>query len=249
MRKFIYASAAVVALVATSVAVAHGIEGAKSSKAVAATFSATGSNASSRTCTTTDSKTIVVTDGKYTGTAASGDSELAGAITLRARSVINTTDQVGTVAGTLRVNASGKDTLAAYSAVYDHGTIAGLAVGRAHQPNARLVANLSATFDAASGFTNGKLGGGTAAGSAIELAAGSCKPSPRPVPQKSEAHGTISALSTTSITVAGLTCTIPADRSAKINARFKANDAVEINCSIVGSQNTLTKIEAKHRKH
>jgi hypothetical protein len=249
MRKFIYAGAAVVALVATSVAVAHGIEGAKSSKAVAATFSATGSNASSRTCTTTDSKTIVVTDGKYTGTAASGDSELAGAITLRARSVINTTDQVGTVAGTLRVNASGKDTLAAYSAVYDHGTIAGLAVGRAHQPNARLVANLSATFDAASGFTNGKIGGGTAAGSAIELAAGSCKPSPRPVPQKSEAHGTISALSTTSITVAGLTCSIPADRSAKINARFKANDAVEIRCSLVSGQNTLTKIEARHQKH
>lgn len=249
MRKFIYASAAVVALVATSVAVAHGIEGAKSSKAVAATFSATGSNASSRTCTTTDNKTIVVTDGKYTGTAASGDSELAGAITLRARSVINTTDQVGTVTGTLRVNASGKDTLAAYSAVYDHGTIAGLAVGRAHQPNARLVANLSATFDAASGFTNGKIGGGTAAGSAIELAAGSCKPSPRPVPQKSEAHGTISALSTTSITVAGLTCSIPADRSAKINARFKANDAVEIRCSLVSGQNTLTKIEARHQKH
>jgi hypothetical protein len=249
MRKFIYAGAAVVALVATSVAVAHGIEGAKSSKAVAATFSATGSNASSRTCTTTDNKTIVVTDGKYTGTAASGDSELAGAITLRARSVINTTDQVGTVAGTLRVNASGKDTLAAYSAVYDHGTIAGLAVGRAHQPNARLVANLSATFDAASGFTNGKIGGGTAAGSAIELAAGSCKPSPRPVPQKSEAHGTISALSTTSITVAGLTCSIPADRSAKINARFKANDAVEINCSLASGQNTLTKIEARHHKH
>ena len=249
MRKFIYAGAAVVALVATSVAVAHGIEGAKSSKAVAATFSATGSNASSRTCTTTDNKTIVVTDGKYTGTAASGDSELAGAITLRARSVINTTDQVGTVAGTLRVNASGKDTLATYSAVYDHGTIAGLAVGRAHQPNARLVANLSATFDAASGFTNGKIGGGTAAGSAIELAAGSCKPSPRPVPQKSEAHGTISALSTTSITVAGLTCSIPADRSAKINARFKANDAVEIRCSLVSGQNTLTKIEARHQKH
>jgi hypothetical protein len=249
MRKFIYASVVVVALVATSVAVAHGIEGAKSSKAVAATFSATGSNTSSRTCTTTDNKTIVVTDGKYTGTAVSTDSDLAGAATLRARSVINTTDQVGTVVGTLRINAAGKDTQAAYSTVYDHGTIAGLANGRAHQPNARLVANLSATFDAASGFTNGKLGGGTAAGSAIELAAGSCKPSPRPVSEKSEAHGPITALSTTSITVAGLSCTIPADRSAAVNARFKTGDAVEIHCSILSGQNMLTKIDAKHGKH
>ena len=52
--------------------------------------------------------------------------------------------------------------------------------------------NLSADFSAASGFTGGKLGGGTSGGSAVEVGDGSCKSS-RPTTEKSEAHGTISA--------------------------------------------------------
>ena len=244
MRKMTFAAVVLVALIATSYAVAHGIEGAKSAKAVAGTFAATGSPTSTRTCTTTDGKTIVVTDGKYTGVAA-GDADLAGPITLRARSVINTTDNVGTVDGRLSIDASGKDTDASYSAVYDHGTIAGLAVGRAHDPHAKLIANLSATFSAASGFTGGKLGGGTAGGSAVELGAGSCKPS-RTVAEKSEAHGTVSALSTSSITVAGLTCAIPSDKSADVNAKFKTGDSAEIRCSLVSGTNTLTSISGKN---
>ena len=43
MRKVTFAAVVLVALVATSYAVAHGIEGAKSAKSVAATFTATGS--------------------------------------------------------------------------------------------------------------------------------------------------------------------------------------------------------------
>ena len=74
--------AGLAALVTTSVAVAHGIEGAKTAKAVAATFSASAGTTTTRTCTTTDGKTITVTDGKYTGVAA-GDTDLAGPITLR----------------------------------------------------------------------------------------------------------------------------------------------------------------------
>jgi len=244
MRKTIYAVVALIALAATSVAVAHGIEGAKSQRAVAATFSATGSNVSTRTCTTADSKTVTITDGKYTGTA-SGDPDLTGAITLRARSIITSPDDVGTVSGTLRIDvASGKDSQGAFSAVYDHGAIAGLAVGKAHQPNARLIANLSAGFSAASGFTSGKLGGGTAGGSAVEVSAGSCRAN-RPVNEKSEAHGTISALSATSITVAGLTCAIPSDKTADVNARFHQGDVAEIHCSLVSNANTLTRIDGK----
>ena len=134
MRKFTFAAVALVALVATSFAVAHGIEGAKSAKAVAAQFAATGTSTSSRTCTTTDGKTIVVTDGRYTGVATSTNSELAGPITLRARSVVNTTDNVGTVEGRLSIDAANsKDTSASYLAVYDHGTIAGLRDSRPHR--------------------------------------------------------------------------------------------------------------------
>jgi hypothetical protein len=246
MRKLTFAAVVLVALVATSYAVANGIEGAKSAKSVAATFTATGSTMSSRTCTTADGKTIVVTDGKYTG-AAAGDPDLTGAITLRARSIINTTDNVGTVDGRLAINASGKNTEATYSAVYDHGTLAGLAAGKAHKSNTRLIANLSATFSAASGFAAGKLGGGTAGGGAVELGSGGCK-SAGSSSEKSSAHGTISALSTTSITVAGLTCALPAAVSADVNAKFKTTDTVTIACSLVSGTNTLTKIEAKKSK-
>jgi hypothetical protein len=244
MRKWTFTAVVLIALVATSYAVANGIEGAKSAKAVAGTFSATGTSTSSRTCTTTDGKTIVVTDGKYTGVAA-GDPDLTGPITLRARSVVNTTDNVGTVEGRFSIDvANGKNTDGSYSAVYDKGAIAGLAAGKAHQPNAKLIANLSATFAAASGFTDGKLGGGTAGGSAVELGAGSCKPS-KTTAEKSEAHGLVSALSTTSITVAGLTCAIPADKSADVNAKLKTGDKAEIRCSLVSGTNTLTKYDKK----
>jgi hypothetical protein len=244
MRRLTYIAALLVALVATGYAVADGIEGGKSATAVSGTFAAAGTSTSSRTCTTTNGKTIVVTEGKYTG-AAAGSPDLTGNITLRARSVINTTDKVGVVTGALRIDqASGGDTAARYTAVYDNGNIAGLATGRGHGPAARLIANLSAGFSAASGFTDGKLGGGTSGGSAVELS-GSCKPS-HPTTEKSEAHGTISALSATSITVAGLTCTIPPAKSADVNAKFKTGDVVQIRCSLVSNVNTLTDIGKKH---
>jgi hypothetical protein len=245
MRKLTFAAVVLIALVATSYAVANGIEGAKSAKSVAGTFDATGTSTSTRTCTTTDGKTIVVTDGKYTGVAA-GDPDLTGPITLRARSVVNTTDNVGTVDGRLSIDvADGKNTEARYSAVYDHGAIAGLAVGKAHQPNSKLIANLSATFSAASGFTGAKLGGGTSGGSAVELGAGSCKPA-HTTAERSEAHGVVTALSTTSITVANVTCTIPAEKSADVNAKLKVGDTAEIRCSVVSGTSTLTRYEKKH---
>jgi hypothetical protein len=245
MRKLTFVVAALVALTATSYAVAHGIEGAKNVKVVAATFTANAGSTTSRTCTTSDNKTIVVTDAKYTG-AATGDADLTGPITLRARSVVNTTDGVGTVNGNLRIDAAGKDTQASYSTVFDHGTIAGLAAGRSHESKTGLVANLSATFDPATGFTNGKLGGGTTGGSAVEVGTGGCKPA-QETHQQSSARGPILTLSATSITVAGLTCNIPSDKSADILAKFHQNDAVEIRCAFANNANTLTSISSgKH---
>jgi hypothetical protein len=247
MRKLTFTAVVLIALVATSYAVANGTEGAKSAKAIAGTFSATGTSTSSKTCTTTDGKTIVVTDGKYTGVAA-GDADLTGPITLRAKSVVNTTDNVGTVDGRFSIDvANGKKTDGSYSAVYASGAIAGLASGKAHQSNSKLIANLSATFSATSGFTGGKLGGGTAGGTAVAIGAGSCKSS-KTTSEKSEAHGLVSALSTTSITVAGVTCAIPADKSADVNAKLKTGDTAEIKCSLVSGANTLTKYEKSNTK-
>jgi hypothetical protein len=244
MRTIVLTMAGLAALVATSVAVAHGIQGAKTAKAVAATFSAAAGTTSSRTCTTTDGKSITVTEGKYTGTA-TGDADLAGAITLRVRSVINTTDKVGTVNGAFRIDVSGRDTVGAFSSVYDNGAIAGFATARAHDPGARIVGNLSATFDPASGFAAGsKIGGGTAGGSAVELGRGSCKPA-QMHPEHSAARGAISTLTTASITVAGLTCNLPSDKSADINAKFKPGDNVEIRCDFANGANTLTRIDKR----
>jgi hypothetical protein len=243
MRRLLFVAAALAALAAASVAVAEGIEGAKTAKSVTGTFSATQASVTTRTCTTSDGKSLSITLAKYTGSS-TGDPDLTGPLTIRARSVINTTDNVGVVEGALRIDvASGRDTHAGFAAVYDHGNIAVLAVGRAHDPSARLVANLSAAFSQNGGFTGGKLGGGTGAGSAVELGPGRC--GANAAPEKSEARGTISALSSTSITVAGLTCAIPADKSADVNSHFKVNDRAEIHCALLSGTNTLTKIERR----
>ena len=127
-RTLLLASAALVALVATSFAVAKGLDGnTRSARAVAGTFTAaTASKVETRTCTTTDGKTLVSTNGLYTGTA-TGDADLTGNATVRASSLINTTDNIGVVSGTLRIDvASGRDTQAQFDAVYSGGQIAGL---------------------------------------------------------------------------------------------------------------------------
>jgi hypothetical protein len=242
MRKVLLAIVGLVALVVTSVAVAHGIEGAKTASAVAATFSANAGNVTTKTCTTTDGKSITVTNGTYTGTA-TGDASLAGAITLRARSIINTTDNVGTVAGQFKIDvSSGRDTVAYFSTVYSAGSLAGLATGRGDQSG--FLGNLSATFAPATGFTNAKIGGGTAGGSAITFGPSSCKPSGTTT-EHSQGRGTISAISTSSITVAGLTCAVGSDLASDV-AKFAQGDTVQIKCALANGQNTLTDIDGRH---
>jgi len=241
MRRLTFIAAGLAALLVTSIAVAHGIGG-KSAKAVAGTFQATGSSVSTKTCTTTDGKSITITNGRYTGTA-TGDPDLTGAITLSARSLVNTTDNVGLVEGQFRIDVSGgRDTFANYSAVYSGGNIAGLAVGQARNPGARIVANLSAGFNPSSGFTGGKLGGGTSGGLAVELGPAKCASTSPPKPEKSEARGTISALDSTHIIVAGLQCALAASDSATVNAKYKMGDQVEIHCSLQNGVNTLDRI-------
>ena len=244
MRKLILTMAGLAALVATSVAVAHGIEGAKTAKAVAATFSASAGTTTTRTCTTSDGKSISVTDGKYTGVAG-GDADLAGPITLRTRSVINTTDKVGIVRGAFRIDVSGRDTTGVVLDGVRQRRDRGARDSPCSHPGRQVVGNLSATFDPSSGFTGGKIGGGTSGGSAVELGAGACRPT-QTHPEHSAARGAISALSTASITVAGLECMLPAVQSADINAKFKMGDRVEIRCAFASGQNTLTRIEKLH---
>jgi hypothetical protein len=236
-------STAAAALVASGLAVAHGIDGAKTAKAVTATFTATtASKVETVTCTTSDGKTLVRTSGTYTGTA-SGDADLTGPVTVQARSTINTTDGVGVVTGSLRIGiTSGRDTHARFDAVVQSGQMAGLASGEAHDPRAKLLANVSAGFTGAGGFTDGKLGG-TTGGGAVELGPGRCEKSASPK-QSSQAKGTITAVSATSITVAGLTCSVPADLQSVVSG-LTVGARAEIRCSLVNGANTLVKTSGK----
>jgi hypothetical protein len=252
MRKLILPAVLVAALVPASIAVANGGLGfgASNPTAVAATFSATQTKTSTRTCTTSDNRTIVVTDGTYTGTA-TGDATLAGAMTIRARSVIDTTNKVGLVTGQFGIDTSGQpNARGSFQAVYSAGQIAGLATGRAGASHTSLVANLSAAFDPSTGFAAGsKLGGGTSGGNAVELTSKACQQSNQPptTHERSSAHGTISAISTGSITVAGLTCVLPS--GSDVSTKYKQNDVVTIQCELSNGQNTLTSIDAKGGKH
>jgi hypothetical protein len=188
MRKYLILTVGVLALATAGIAVGQGLKSTKAAKAVAGTFTATtASHVETKTCTTTDGKTLVTSHGRYTGLS-TGDPDLTGPITLDVRSVVNTTDDVGTAEGKLKVDvASGKDTVAHYVGVYDNDGLAGFADGHAHDPGVKLLANLSADFSTAGGFTNGKLGGGTTGGSAVELGPGKCAPA-KPDHAKSPPH-------------------------------------------------------------
>lgn len=244
MRKLILVAAGVAMLTTTGLALARGFDGAKSVRSVAGTFTATAaSNSQTRTCTTADGKTIATTNATYTGTA-SGDPDLSGPITLRVRSTINTTDGLGVVDGSLRIAVSGGNTVAQFDAVYDHGAIAGVTSGRARTPHARLVGNLSAGYSATGGFTDGKIGGGASGGSAVELASGKCA-SPKPVkPTRETAHGSVTALSSTSITIGGLTCAIPANLAERAS-KLKVGDRAEIRCAFADGVNSLVTINGR----
>lgn len=243
MRKLILVTAGLLMLTVTGLAVARGFNDARSVKAVAGTFTATTvGNSQTRSCTTADGKAITSTTATYTGTA-SGDADLTGAITLQVHSTINTTDGVGVLNGRLKIAATGGDTSAHFDAVYDHGTIAGTASGHAAAPHASLLGNLSAGFTAAGGLTSGKIGGGTSGGSAVEFGPAKCSTT-KTINERSEAHGTVSAVSSTLITVGGLTCTVPSGLAANV-ATVKVGDRAEIKCSLVSSVNTLTKIDVK----
>jgi hypothetical protein len=240
MKKLALVAVSVAALAGAGVAVAHGIDnGAQSVSAVAGSFTATAVRGSqTRSCTTSAGKTIASTKATYTGTA-SGSPDLTGAATIAARSTIDTTDGLGVVNGTLKI---GK-TEAQFSAVYDHGAIAGTASGHAATPHVQLLANVSGTFSTTAGFTGGKIGG-TSGGSAVELGPGGC--GKETTPQKTvKAEGAITAVTAASITVGSLTCAVPTSLAVTVATSYPAGTRVEIKCSNVGGPKTLVSIQRK----
>jgi stage V sporulation protein SpoVS len=239
-------TAGVAMFATTGIAVARGFDDGKSATAVSGAFTATTvANSQTRSCTTTDGKTISTTNATYTGTATSTAADLTGNATFQLRSTINTTDGVGVATGKLKIAASGGDTSVHFDGVYDHGTLVGLASGHATTPHSSLLANLSASFSATAGLTSGKLGG-AAGGSAVETGPAKCSPS-KQTSQTLQAHGSVTAVSATSISVAGVTCTIPASLAGKLSSLLTVGANAEIKCSVAGGVNTLVKASAQKK--
>jgi hypothetical protein len=237
MRRLVWITMAALTLVGAGIAVAHGFSS-KSVKAVSATITATtASNVSTSTCTGPDG-TYAMSRGTFTGTSTSSDSTLNGPITVDAKSLINTTTGIGVVSGRIRIDTSGGGhTHAEFDTTYTGGNIAGLAEG--HAQDAKLIGNISGAYSAASGFTNGKLGGGTTGGDAVEVLRGGCEPTHAPKPDRIEVHGAVSAVSGTLITVAGVTCAV---NQASLVSGIQIGDQVKMKCTSSNGTTTLEKV-------
>ena len=252
MRKLVWITAAIAALAGAGMAVAHQIDS-KSIKSVSATFTATtASVVKTSTCTGPDG-TYATTRATYTGTATSSEPTLNGAVSIDTESLLNTTTNVGVVSGKIRFGSgdgNGNDTR--FAAVYSNGNIAGLATGRGGEDHgngnangSQLLANLSAAFSTTGGFTNGKLGGGTSGGDAVQVLRGGCQPTEAPKPDTITVSGAVSAVPTTSITAAGVTCVIPAELTATVAAlALVTGSQVEMTCTVAAGVNTLSRISA-----
>ncbi len=231
------------ALALAGVAVADSV-GAKSISQLTATFSATTvSELSTRTCTNADG-TWVDTRARYSGSATSAHPDLNGPLTVRARSLINTTKKLGLVEARGQVDVAGPDTVFRLDGVYADGKVAGLLVGRGHDPATRLVGDVSAAFGASSGFTNGTIGSTEADGAAVALERGPC---PGPLAETVRAKGKVDAVSQTSITVAGVTCDVPASLASRVSG-LAVGDQAEVTCRRQEGKLVLVKVEKKKSK-
>jgi hypothetical protein len=242
MRNLILVTASALALSFAGIAVAHGFDG-KTLTSASATFTATtANNVNTLTCTGSDGDSYAATRATYSGTAVdASDPALNGPLTFDATSFINTTTNYGTVSGRIQVGSGDSETDAHFTGVYANGVVVGLAQGRNDSSNIELLANVSAGFSATGGFTSGLVGGGTSAGYAVESASGQCTSTPSQQPDEVKAIGAVSAVSSTAITVAGVTCAVGTSQSALVS-NVHVGDRVELDCTVANGATTLDSI-------
>ena len=131
-------------------------------QAASATFGATTVTSSYQaTCSVNGGDTFAATRATYTGTAQSSDPRLAGALTIRAWSLVDTTNGVGHVYGIFQIKGTGTRAHGTLNAALSGGKASGLARGFVTGKYGRLVASLGVTFDPSAGFSTGSLGGST----------------------------------------------------------------------------------------
>ena len=150
----------VAALAAAGVAAARGR--APSVQAASATFDAnTVVEKFQATCSVNGGDTFEATRAVYTGVAASDDPRLAGALTIRAWSLVDTTNGVGHVFGFFRIKGAGTRAHGTLNAAVADGKASGIARGFVRNKWGHIVASLGSTFDPNTGFTFGSIGGST----------------------------------------------------------------------------------------
>ena len=148
------------ALVAAGVAAARGRG--PSVQSAAATFTtAAVSQKYQATCSVNGGDTFEATRATYTGAAVSSDPRLAGALTIRAWSLVDTASGVGHLYGTFHIKGVGTGAHGTLNAALSGGKASGLARGFVRGRYGRVVASLGSTFDPNTGFSDGSLGGST----------------------------------------------------------------------------------------
>ena len=231
MKRTILVAAALAALVASSVAVAHLKSG--NVTPVSATLSApTTAHLSTRTLTC-DGQTIEISTGRYTGTSVSTTPDLAGPVDLRVHSVYNTTTKVGWVNGSLRIGAADDRSKASFTAINSDGKLDGWLRGNAGRRDGSVFGSISGSFSRTGGLTNGQLGTGTGANTAVLAKHVDCKASETTRPSvRLTVRGTVESISDSAIAVkpsdgsATQSCTI-GERKPE---RIEAGDRVEMTC-------------------
>ena len=148
------------ALSAAGVAAARGRT--TSVQAASATFTATTvSNMSQVTCSVTGGDTFQATIATYTGASLSSDPRLAGALRIRAWSLVDTTNGVGHVFGQFHIKGAGTRAHGTLNAALADGKASGIARGYVRHQWGRIVASLGSDFSPNTGFSTGSLGGST----------------------------------------------------------------------------------------
>ena len=231
MRKSIFAAVALVALVASSVAVAHLKSG--DVTAVSATLSATTpANVQTRTYTCAG-QTFEVTTGRWTGLSTSTTPDLNGAVELHVKSVYNSTKKLGWVDGRLKIRGADDRSSAGFSAVNTDGKLDGWLRGSAGHRDGIIFGSLTGSFSKTGGLTDGQLGTGTGANAAVLAKRVDCNPSETVRPSvRLTVRGSVESISASEIKVkpadgsASQSCTIGERKPEHI----EAGDKVEMTC-------------------
>ena len=251
MRKtLMIAIAAAAALAVAAVAMAS-VFTASGASATTATFSTNKvAKLRSRSCTGADAKAFTVTDGHYTGLAdfANPATDLDGPLTIHARTTYSTTDGLGWVEGSFRVKDDPTRLNGRFSGTLKGNALVGFLTASSRGHHARVLGNLSATFDPATGFTGGMIGAGSSTAVLAVIAGPTCpkpKPAPKPV-RPVHVRGTVSAVgdgavgSTITVSFRGpSTATCSRDATSPATTSFPVGTKVDMKCAYIGTTWTL----------